>query len=140
MDSSTTSPSRAAHPIKSPRRTCAQPSNIAQLTTEETVADVLRDPQCFLGSYLSRGGFVQHPTGHPVEGDDLRQRPGIAKLPREFGRLCEERSGHLTVVRVDEGTAGRQGPHHERRVAEFPCSCQGLLGLFAALGRARKRQ
>ena len=49
-------------------------------------------------------------------------------------------SGHLTVVRVDEGTAGRQRPHHERRVAEFPCSCQGPLGLFAALGRACERQ
>ena len=48
--------------------------------------------------------------------------------------------GHLAVARVYERTAGRQRPHHKRRVAEFPCRCQGLLGLFAALGRACKRQ
>ena len=47
--------------------------DIAQLATEETVADVLRDPKSFLGGDLSRGGFVQHATGHPLEADDLRQ-------------------------------------------------------------------
>ncbi len=111
-----------------------------QLTAKETVADILRDPQSFLGSHLSRGRFSQHTAGHQVESDDLRQRPGIPQLPREFRRLCEVPSGHLAVARVDDRTAGRQRPHHERRVADFPCSCQGLLGLFAALGRACTRR